>query len=96
MNEGTVLNVPIKACDPDGDSMFFTLSNNPSGMSVEPNQYDPNVVMLKWVKPKAGIYYPNMNVQDMPIDGRSLFDNGTVVIRVWRSNQPPVITGCGG
>lgn len=95
VNEGTSLSVPVKACDPDGDLMVFTLSNSPVGMILDPNEKDPNWATLRWPSPKAGIYYPNVKVQDIPMDGKSLSDNGTVVIRVWRGNKPPVITGCG-
>lgn len=95
MNVGDSFAISISACDPDGDPMVFVLDNQPDGMSLQLSPAEPNTVVLIWKATKADIYYPNIIVTDMPADGLPLFDRGTIVVRVWKSNQAPVLLNCG-
>jgi hypothetical protein len=95
MNVGNSFAIPIGACDPDGDALVFTLDNQPEGMILDLGSIEPNMIILVWKATAAGIYYPNITVTDMPVDGIPLFDRGTIVVRIWEFNQAPILSGFG-
>jgi len=75
--EGNRYTCQITACDPDEDSLVFSLLNGPEGLTVDPNGF------LDWPNPVAGVYYIDIQVEDIPPDGNSLTDEGTFVLRVY-------------
>jgi hypothetical protein len=64
-------------------------------MILDLGSIEPNMIILVWKATAAGIYYPNITVTDMPVDGIPLFDRGTIVVRVWKFNQAPILSGFG-
>lgn len=46
--DGTIYTYQVKAIDPDGDTITYSLESPPDGMTI-----DPSTGLLKWVVPKA-------------------------------------------
>ena len=93
----TTLTQVLSACDTPGDPLVFTVTNMPSGMT-----FDSATNTLSWTPSdvQTGTYYIDVNVVDQPDlnpsnpyapGTASLSDDGTIVVRVYRTNEPPVL-----
>ena len=90
--EGEHIEKELLACDPDSDNkgFVFTLQNAPAGMTAIQRN---DAWWLTWTA-SEGVFYVDVTVTDMPVGGDILFDQGSIVFRVYRQNKPPVLGGC--
>ncbi len=91
VNEGSTLNFTATASDPDGDDYTFSLSNAPTGASI-----NPNTGAFTWTTAygQSGIY---TNVQITVTDNGSpaQSDSEQFSITVGDVNRPPVLNVIG-
>lgn len=75
----------VRAADPDGDPVFFSLDQAPAGLSI-----DPATGTIRWL-PQASQLGPNdVAVRVIDVLGASTTQSFTVIVR--SVNVPPVIT----
>ena len=83
---------PLLVCDPDGDEVVVQCLNAPAGLSVV---LEDGIYKMYWQPDMKGIYYLDFIATDEPEYGQALSDWGTLIIKVYAENRPPVFR-CGG
>jgi hypothetical protein len=89
---GGQISLPVRACDPDGDSLVYGIQAGPLGMIIRP--VDVNEVRIEWTANEIGIHYIVVSVHDVPPGGDVMYDYGSLLIMVYGVNKPPTFTGC--
>ncbi len=79
---GLAYSYDVDATDPDGDTLIYSLSLFPQGMSI-----DSNTGLINWVPDLAG----DFNVSVIVDDSLGGTDTQSFVISVAQSNRPPMI-----
>jgi len=84
---GSPFNYPVKATDPDSDTLKYSLEQAPSGMTI-----DPKTGIITWIpgQGQVGNYTVVVNVSDM-----FSHSNRSFMVRVIAKvpNSPPVLSG---
>jgi len=80
----------FNSCDPDEDNKGFRyeLLAGPGDVSFNSGGH------LAWKPGATGTYYLDFRVWDQPIFGLPLSDEGTLIVKVYAVNRPPIIGGC--
>jgi len=82
--------------DPDGDGIVGRILAGPQGLELLGSDYD---WQLSWIpaEGQVGLHYIDIEIEDTPEYGIPLTDQGTLLIKVYPQNQPPVFQPlCGG
>jgi len=87
VNVGQAFVYDVEATDPDGDTLTYTLSAGPQGMTI-----DPATGLVAWTPPSVGTTLVTVNVSD----GRGGSATQSFKLSAVKSNRNPTITSSPG
>jgi len=88
----------LRCCDPEEMPLSVQVDAGPAAMTVTPDANDAEVFRLEWTPMELGVHYIEVSCTDTepPDTDGPKTTRRCIVLDVYRINQPPVITGCGG
>jgi len=87
---GVELSVTVKATDPDGDKLIFSLVKPSHGARIE--RIDATSANFIWTPTTVGDFSFTLKVRDREDETQALSDEQTFTITVTDGAQPPVLT----
>lgn len=95
VHQESTIREELFACDPDDDPIVISLFDGPAGVSVVK---DGETYFLNWTPTvlNLGVYVVNIKAVDQPEFDDALEDYGSILIKVYRKNQAPILLPCCG
>jgi len=95
---GEAFSCGLACCDPEEMPLSVQVDAGPAAMTVTQAGNDTEVFRLVWTPMETGVHYIEVSCTDTepPDTDGPKTTRRCIVLDVYRINQPPVITGCGG